>query len=240
MKVVIPVGGYGTRVSALLPPGEPKAMMRFAGKPFLEYQIELLAGQGVTEIILSVLHLSEKIKDYFGDGHKWGVKISYVDDGDFPLGTGGCLKKVAQTITDPYLAVLDGDTYLTLDIRLVEKSFLGKKVLGLMVVTDEYASYYSGNLNVEGDYVSGYREKYAADMDKQAYIDCGFRIFDTQVLKTFQAQIFHQKEILQDLIDKQSLAAYKSGKCFYEIGCPEGVQDFNNFIDNKNGKTRRG
>src|SRR3989339_74649 len=130
MKVVIPVGGYGTRVSALLPPGEPKAMMRFAGKPFLEYQIELLAGQGVTEIILSVLHLSEKIKDYFGDGHKWGVKISYVDDGDFPLGTGGCLKKVAQTITDPYLAVLDGDTYLTLDIRLVEKSFLGKKVLG--------------------------------------------------------------------------------------------------------------
>lgn len=234
MKVVIPVGGYGTRVAHLLAPDTPKAMMNIDGKPFLEYQIELLVSFGISEIILSVLHLSDKIKNYFQDGSRWGVEITYVDDGEFPLGTGGCLKKVAQLVDEPYFAVLDGDTYLTTDVREIEKAYLRIKALGMMVVTNEYAPYYSGNLEIADDAVIGYRDKYAPDMVKRAYIDCGFRIFDTQMLRSFPGEVFHQKEILQDLIDRQSLSAYKSGKCFYEIGCPDGVRDFNNFIANRN------
>lgn len=233
MKVVIPVGGYGTRVAHLLEPDTPKAMMSVAGRPFLEYQIEFLKGCGIGEVTLSVLHLSDKIRDHFGNGSKWGVEITYVEDGDFPLGTGGCLKKVAQLVDDPYIAVLDGDTYLTIDVREVEKAFLKRKDMGIMVVSDEFASYYSGNLEVDGDKVCGYREKYDPKMTRQAYIDCGFRIFDTQMLRSFPGAVFHQKEILQALIDRRSLSAYKSGKCFYEIGCPDGVRDFNNFIANK-------
>ena len=76
MKAVILAGGLGTR---LLPYTKtlPKPMLPLGGKPILEYEIEWIRKNGIKEIILCVSYLRKKIKDYFGDGERFGVKIEY-------------------------------------------------------------------------------------------------------------------------------------------------------------------
>ena len=75
-KAVILAGGEGTRHRPLTLT-TPKPLIKIHGKPFVEYIIEELKKNGITEIILVTGYLHEKIEKYFGDGEKFGIKITY-------------------------------------------------------------------------------------------------------------------------------------------------------------------
>ena len=77
MYAVIMAGGKGTRVASVNR-DLPKPMLPINGKPVLEYEIECLRRQGITDIILSIGHLGEQIQAYFGDGSPFGVQITYI------------------------------------------------------------------------------------------------------------------------------------------------------------------
>lgn len=76
MNVVLMAGGRGTRISELFP-SIPKPLIPIDGVPVLEREIISLRNQGFKDIILTVGYMAEKIKNYFGDGEKLGVHISY-------------------------------------------------------------------------------------------------------------------------------------------------------------------
>ena len=98
MKVVIMAGGKGTRIASVKS-DVPKPMIPICGKPILEWQIENLKVCGLTEITLVIGYLGHVIKEYFGDGEKFGVKINYFVE-DSPLGTAGALFKMLDGHTD--------------------------------------------------------------------------------------------------------------------------------------------
>ena len=83
-------GGKGTRLQALTNDEVPKPMVPVAEKPILQWQIECLREQGVSDIVIIVGHLGEKIQEYFRDGGSFGVNIRYVEE-ERPLGTAGAL-----------------------------------------------------------------------------------------------------------------------------------------------------
>lgn len=89
MKVVLMAGGRGTRISELFP-NIPKPLIPIQNMPVLEREIISLREQGFTEIILTVGYMADKIRDYFGDGSRFGVKIQYFIE-DKPLGNAGAL-----------------------------------------------------------------------------------------------------------------------------------------------------
>lgn len=89
MKVVLMAGGRGTRISDLFP-DIPKPLIPIQGIPVLERVIVSLREQGFTDIILTIGYMAGKIKEYFGDGGKLGVKISYFVE-EKPLGNAGAL-----------------------------------------------------------------------------------------------------------------------------------------------------
>lgn len=89
MKVVLMAGGRGTRISELFP-DIPKPLITIQGIPVLEREICSLRDQGFTDIILTIGYMAEKIKSYFCDGSKWGVKIEYFVENK-PLGNAGAL-----------------------------------------------------------------------------------------------------------------------------------------------------
>lgn len=89
MKVVLMAGGRGTRISELFP-NVPKPLIPIQNMPVLEREIISLREQGFTEIILTVGYMADKIRDYFGDGSRFGVKIQYFIE-DKPLGNAGAL-----------------------------------------------------------------------------------------------------------------------------------------------------
>jgi mannose-1-phosphate guanylyltransferase / phosphomannomutase len=111
MKTVIMAGGKGTRIASIAN-DIPKPMIQICGKPILAYQIESLKRSGLTDITLVTGHLGHFIRDYFGDGSRFGVNISYYDETE-PLGTAGALYKIPG-LTEDFL-LLCGDTIFDID-----------------------------------------------------------------------------------------------------------------------------
>ena len=113
MKVVIMAGGKGTRIASVRS-DVPKPMINICGKPILKHQIDNLKACGLTDIILVIGYLGDKIKEYFGDGSKFGVNIEYFVE-DHPLGTAGALFKMPQ-LTEDFL-LLCGDVIIDVDFN---------------------------------------------------------------------------------------------------------------------------
>lgn len=109
MKVVIIAGGKGTRISTVN--NEiPKAMIPVAGKPVLEYQIDLAKRYGYCEIVLIIGFLGNTIKEYFQDGSRFGVTITYFYE-ESPLGTAGALPFLKDILIEDFF-VFYGDTVM--------------------------------------------------------------------------------------------------------------------------------
>ena len=114
MQAVIMAGGKGTRIASLVS-DVPKPMILICGKPILQYQIECLKAQGIKEIILVIGHLGNVIKSYFGEGEKYGVSITYIEE-TVPLGTAGALYYLKDKIKDDFL-LLNGDIIFDIDVK---------------------------------------------------------------------------------------------------------------------------
>lgn len=125
MKVIIMAGGMGSRIQSIRA-DVPKPMIEICGKPILQYQIENLKECGLTDITIGVGHLGHVIKEYFGDGSKFGVNISYFTE-DRPLGTAGALFKMldgkacdevhTSTVIDDDFLLLCGDVIFDIDFN---------------------------------------------------------------------------------------------------------------------------
>lgn len=114
MKTVIMAGGFGTRIRSVAA-DVPKPMIKIAGKPVLEHEIECLRDQGFTDIILTVSYLREVIMDYFGDGSDFGVSIEYFEE-DVPLGSAGALFRLQSKLSEDFL-LLNADSVFDIDFN---------------------------------------------------------------------------------------------------------------------------
>src|SRR4051812_7732606 len=119
MQCVLLAGGLGTRIRSR--GGDiPKALIEVHGRPFISYQLHWLAQQGVRDVVVSVGYRGELISRAIGDGRKFGLSVTYADEGDRLRGTGGALRMIADL---GFLAasffLLYGDSYLPIDLSPV-------------------------------------------------------------------------------------------------------------------------
>lgn len=122
-------GGKGTRISSIAS-DIPKPMIPIFNKPILQYQIECLKNNGITDITLVTGHLGHFINEFFGDGSKFGVKISYFDETE-PLGTAGALYKISGLNED--FLLLCGDTIFDIDFNRFIKFHKEHKALASLI-----------------------------------------------------------------------------------------------------------
>lgn len=116
MQALILAGGKGTRLRPLTV-YTPKPIVPVMNRPFLLYQIEVLAKAGIKDIVLSLSYQPDKIEDLLGDGAEHGVRLSYVTEPS-PMGTGGAYRYAADRLTETTI-VLNGDILTDLDISAV-------------------------------------------------------------------------------------------------------------------------
>lgn len=102
-KAVILSAGSGTRMGSLTN-DTPKVMLKLAGKPLLQYHVELMRKHGVSEICINLHYLPEKIKTFLGDGRKFGVKIHYSYEPEL-LGTAGALRAFKDILTEDFFII---------------------------------------------------------------------------------------------------------------------------------------
>ncbi len=148
MKAVIMAGGKGTRIASVRS-DIPKPMIPVLGKPILEWQIECLKKNGISDILIGIGHLGHFIRDYFGDGKKFGVDISYYEEKE-PLGTAGFLFK-AQGLDKDFL-LLCGDTIFDIDFNRFINFHQEKKALASLMTHPNNHPYDSSLIVTEIEY----------------------------------------------------------------------------------------
>lgn len=133
-------GGKGTRLSTIVS-DVPKPMAPIKSKPFLEYQIKFLTNAGINNIVLLTGYKSEVIRDYFLDGSEFNCNITYSNE-DFPLGTGGAIKKAFDNSKVMEALVLNGDSFFNFQIEKFFRNLNGNEGIALkhLKVADRYGA----------------------------------------------------------------------------------------------------
>lgn len=157
MKAIVMAGGKGTRLhpySALF----PKPLMPLGDMPIMELLLRRLRAAGVDEVVLAVNHLRHLIEAFFGDGSRFGIRISYSLE-DRPLGTAGPMGAVLDRLGEDFI-LTNGDLLTTLDITAMIKAHRDR---GADATIGAYAREMKsefGILDVDDQMrMTGYREK---------------------------------------------------------------------------------
>ncbi|MDE5108015.1 MAG: nucleotidyltransferase family protein, partial [Trichodesmium sp. St17_bin3_1_1] len=114
MRAVLMAGGSGTRLRPLTC-DLPKPMVPILNRPIAEHIINLLKKHQIREIIATLHYLPDVMREYFQDGSKFGVQMTYSVEEEQPLGTAGCVKNIAQLLDGTFL-VISGDTITDFDL----------------------------------------------------------------------------------------------------------------------------
>ena len=227
MQAVILAGGLGTRLGPLTS-SVPKPMVIVHGRPFLEYELALLARNGITDVLLCVGYLGEQLVRYFGSGDHLGIRIKYSRDGEQLLGPIGALKN-AEPLLDDAFFVLYGDAYLRLDYQALTDSMLRSGRLGAMAVLHNCHEYGPSDLLVEEGIVKEYDKKH--HRRELEWVNFGVSALRRQALQLVKPQQFCDEETFYgQLIAQRQLTAFEVKDRFYEIGNPAGLEQFRQFI----------
>ncbi|MCH5339463.1 MAG: HAD-IIIA family hydrolase [Acetatifactor sp.] len=113
---VIQAGGKGTRMESLTKGEIPKPLLEINGKTMIEWQIENAGKYGIQEFVLIVGHLGEKIKEYFQDGAKLGIHLTYIEEKE-PLGSAGSLYYLKNKLHNDNFILIFGDVMFDMDLE---------------------------------------------------------------------------------------------------------------------------
>ena len=225
MKAVILVGGQGTRLRPLTI-NTPKAMVPVLNRPFLEHVIHHLSRHNASEITLALSHLAQPIKDYFGDGSRFGVRLNYVLE-ETPLGTAGAVKNTerSERHLDETFLVLNGDIITDLDITAMLDSHCRKKSKVTIALTpvDDPTSYGLIETDAQGR-VTRFLEKPSWSQVTTNMINAGTYILEPDVMAYIppQTSFSFEHELFPLLLERGvPIYAYPSAAYWIDIGTPE-------------------
>jgi NDP-sugar pyrophosphorylase family protein len=186
---------------------KPKALIDIAGKPFISRQLSYLSNQNIKDIVICTAHLGNQIKDYVGDGSRYNLKVSYSDDGDKLLGTGGSLKKASRILGENFF-ILYGDSFLPINFSLVEKAYFRQKKPALMTVFKNNDHGDKSNVYFKNKCVLYNKKNPQKNMN---YIDYGLNVVKGSIFYNFPTnKMFDLSDVFEDLSNKSLLAGLKS------------------------------
>lgn len=223
MKVVIIAGGKGTRISEVSTE-IPKAMIPIAGKPVIEYQVELAKRYNLKDFIFIIGHLGEVIKDYFGTGEKLGVNIKYFEE-TTPLGTAGALKFLKQDLQEDFF-VFYGDTVMdiALDV-MIENHVSNKSDASLLLHPNDHP--YDSDLVVldKGDFVERFYSKpHPEGLITKNLVNAALYILSPKIIDVIpeNKKSDFGKDIFPDCLNRNlKLFGYISTEYIKDMGTPE-------------------
>jgi len=230
--VAILAGGLATR---LRPVTEkiPKAMLEVAGRPFIEWQLDLFQSQGFCDFVICSGYLGEQIEAFLGNGAARGISIRYSPDGDKLLGTAGTLRKAAGLLSDPCL-VIYGDSYLEIDYRAALQAFQYAGDPALMTVYQNGDRWDSSNVEFSAGRIRRYDKKLRTSAMK--FIDYGLSVIAKSVLDSVPAgEVTDLADVFSRLAAEGKLAGFQAGRRFYEIGSQAGWAELDQLLAIRNG-----
>ena len=217
-QAVILAGGRGTRLLEITK-DIPKPMVPFHGKPFLEYLLVYLKDQGISEFLILLGYLSETVIEYFGDGEKWGISITY-DVTSVDNDTGRRIELATPKIQEEFLLCYC-DNYCPLPLEQMAVQWRESGLDAQATIYTNFDGYTKSNLRVEDAKVTVY-DKTRTTPNLQG-VEIGFLFAKKTVLTHFPVgeNRNFEREVFPQLIASGQLGAFETEHRYYSVGKPE-------------------
>lgn len=224
IPVLILAGGLGTRLRSAFDSG-PKSMAPVAGRPFLDYLLRQMSDAGLHNVLLCVGYGRSQIEEWAGNGAKWGLCIRYSVEPE-ARGTAGAIKLAAELIDDELFLVLNGDSFLDVDLRELVKVHLQSDALATIALArvQDSTRYGAVMLTPDGQ-VEAFLEKSKTQVSESSgghLVNAGVYVFRKSVLDImpeFKAASL-EREIFPQLLSK-GVKGFVSDGYFIDIGIPD-------------------
>ena len=200
-KVILMVGGLGTRLRPLTN-DVPKPMLDVGNKPILHTIVENFAKYGYTDIIMCVNYKSEIIKEYFGNGDKFGVKIEYVLENQ-RMGTAGALSLLKERPKDDFF-VMNGDLLTNVNFEYLHEYHKDSNACASICIRKYEMQVPYGVVNVRANKVTSIEEK----PTQSFFVSAGIYMFSPIVLDFIPKSVFYDMPTLLGELLKQNFAVY--------------------------------
>lgn len=230
--MVILAGGLATR---LRPISEkiPKALVEVRGVPFIHYLLRWYSSQGVRHFVLSTGYKSEMIEESLGDGRNFGIKITYVRDGENLRGTGGAILNCLQqnSIPSSSFFLTYGDTFLPIQVDSLLKMSQEHPEKGILTIYQNSDQLDASN--VEYDEKSQQLLVYSKKMknSKMRYIDYGMMLLPKSLFDSMPAYP-DLSDYMSLWVQEKRMLALPVFERFYEIGNLQSLDEVSqNFIE---------
>lgn len=197
-------------------------MALVAHRPFLEYLILQLKRHSLTDIVLCTGYLGEQIERYFGDGSRWGVHISYSRERE-PLDTGGAIKLAEKLVKEENFLVMNGDSFLEVDLNeLIDYHLKRKALITMALVEVEHPRRYGAvEINEDGE-IKSFVEK--GETSGSKLINGGIYVLNKKVFDYIpEGKASLEKEVFPKLVGRGFYGILVKG-FFIDIGVPEDYQ----------------
>lgn len=248
MQAVIMAGGKGTRLAALTKDEIPKPMVPILGKPLLEWQIERLRENNITQVIMIIGHLGNKIMEYFGDGNRFRIEISYIEEKE-PLGTAGAFYYLKDKLQEKDFLLVFGDVFFDIDIKRMKQFHELKESKATLFVHPNVHPFDSDIVATdETDKIIKFDSK--NNVRNYWYDNCvnaGFYILNREICNYVEEPVKMdlEKGILMRLAEKgEAIYAYKSPEYIKDVGTVDRITKTieeiqSGFIASKNLKNKQ-
>lgn len=179
VKAIVLAAGEGTRLRPLTME-TPKVLLPVDGVCLMEHTLNWLKGHGISEVAINLYHLGEKIRDFLGDGSRFGMKISYSPEATL-LGTAGGVKKMESSFSNTFIVVY-GDVLTTFDLGAMLRFHKAKSSLATLAIGRVSNPWDFGivEMNAEGR-ILGFVEKPPRGTEKGNLGNSGVYIFETGI-----------------------------------------------------------
>jgi NDP-sugar pyrophosphorylase family protein len=235
MQCVILAGGRATRMRPLTD-RIPKALIPAGGRPFVDHQLDWLAGHGVTDVVICIGYRGDAIRAHL-DGNRapgQSLRIRFVDEGDDLRGTAGALRlALDQGALEESFLVTYGDSFLPIDFGQVFRAHAEAGKPALMAVFRNDGRWDTSNVIFDGRLVTLYdKQRTTRPPSDFTFIDYGLSALSRQVIAdevpagavADLAALFHRLSV------QGALAGLAVTERFYEIGSPAGLEDFERWL----------
>lgn len=218
-KAFILAGGKGKRLR-FLSKDTPKPLMQIKGKPIIQYNIELFKKYGIRDIIISVGYKADLIKKELGDGRKFGVNLTYVEEKN-ALGTAGPLKLARPFLKETFI-MCNADELKNIDLDDMFNFHQANKGLGTIALTSVQDPSAYGVALLNGNKIMTFVEKPSKENAPSNLINAGLYILEPDVIDCIpDGFAMLETDVFPKLASEENLYGYPFSGQWFDTGTPE-------------------
>ena len=211
MKAMILAAGRGERMGAFTAL-QPKPLLTIGARSLIEHHVARLAASGIDEIVINLSYRGTQIREHLGSGERFGVTISYSEEGEPPLETaGGIVRALPLLGVEPFLLV-NSDVFTDFDFRILVE---GPRVQTLVLVSNPPH-------NPQGDFGLDAEGFVSAAPPLRTY--SGVALFDPRAFAPLAPGRRALKPLLDAAIARRELRGLEFDGVWLDVGTPERLE----------------